>query len=189
MRKRAVPFRRSRPFARFAGDRGGVSAVEFALLLPLMVALYLGSVEVSTGISIDRKVTLTAGTVANLTAQATSLVTADVTNILNASTAILAPYSNNSATATVSCLAIDAAGKVSVAWSVSKGGTAHATGSAVAIPAALAVPSTQLIFAEVSYPYTPAVGYTITGTLTLSDTMYTSPRISTPTYNGTACGS
>ena len=29
------------------------------------------------------------------------------------------------------------------------------------------MPSSQLIFSEVSYPYTPTVGYTITGTLTL----------------------
>jgi Flp pilus assembly protein TadG len=187
MSARAMTFRRSRPFARFAGDRGGVSAVEFALLLPVMIALYLGTAEISTGISIDRKVTLTAGTVANLTAQSTTLVTADVTNILNASTAILAPYSTNSATATVSCLAIDAAGTVTVAWSATKGGVARAAGSAVVIPAALAVPSTQLILSEVSYPYKPAVGYAITGTLTLSDKMYSSPRIAAPTYNGTAC--
>jgi Flp pilus assembly pilin Flp len=78
---------------RFAKDRRGVSAVEFALLLPVMIALYLGSVEISTGVSMQRKVTLTAGAVANLTAQSTALVTSDLTNIMNASTAILAPYS------------------------------------------------------------------------------------------------
>ena len=43
---------------RLASDQRGVSAVEFAMLLPLMLTLYLGGVEVSQGISIDRKVTL-----------------------------------------------------------------------------------------------------------------------------------
>jgi len=172
---------------RFAADRGGVSAVEFALLLPLMIGLYLGGVEISSGVSIQRKVTLTAGTVANLTAQSTALVTTDVTNILNASSSILSPYSTTGAAVTVSCLGIDSAGRVKVSWSATKGGTARAAGSSVTIPTALAVPSSQLIFSEVSYPYKPIVGYTITGTLTLADKMYMSPRISAPTYNGIAC--
>ena len=172
---------------RFAEDRAGVSAVEFALLLPVMIALYLGSVEISTGVSLQRKVTLTAGTVANLTAQSTTLVTADLTNIMNASTAILTPYSASGLTVTVSCIGVDAAGNAKVKWSVTKGGTARTAGSTVTLPSALAVPSSQLVFSEVSYPYTPTVGYTISGTLTLSDKMYMSPRISPPTYNGTAC--
>jgi len=187
MSMRAAIAFRIRSFAGFVGDASGVSAVEFALLLPLMIALYLGGVEISSGISIQRKVTLTAGTVANLTAQATTLVTGDVTNILNASTAILAPYSGTAAAITVSCLGIDSTGKAKVDWSVSQGGSARSTGSVVTIPAALAVPSTQLIFSEVSYPYKPIVGYTITGTLTLADKMYMSPRITAPTYNGIAC--
>jgi len=177
----------NRLFRRFAGDGRGVSAVEFALLLPVMVALYLGGVEISNGVALQRKVTLTAGTVANLTAQATTLAASDVTNILNASAAILAPYSTTGATITVSCIGIDANGSAKVDWSVSQGGTARATGSSVTLPAALAVPSTQLIFSEVSYPYKPTVGYTISGTLTLSDRMYMSPRISAPTYNNIAC--
>ena len=34
-----------------------------------------------------------------------------------------------------------------------------------------------------NYNYTPVVGYTITGTLTLSDQMFMSPRISPPVYS------
>jgi hypothetical protein len=44
-----------------------------------------------------------------------------------------------------------------------------------------------LILGEVSYAYTPIVGYTISGTLTLSDTMFMSPRITAPTYGVTTC--
>jgi hypothetical protein len=51
------------------------------------------------------------------------------------------------------------------------------------IPAALDVPNTQLIYSEVTYAYKPIVGYTISGTLTLSDHMYMSPRITSPVYN------
>ena len=91
------PFRLRIPlkFSRFARDRRGVSAVEFALVAPLLVALYLGCVEISDGVSADRKVTLTAAALANLSAQVTTITTADMTNILDASSAIIAPYSPN----------------------------------------------------------------------------------------------
>jgi len=51
---------------RFARDRRGVSAVEFALLAPVMIGLYIGCVEISDGVAADRKVSLIAATLANL---------------------------------------------------------------------------------------------------------------------------
>jgi Flp pilus assembly protein TadG len=172
---------------RFAGDRRGVSAVEFALLSPLMIGLYLGCVEVSQGIGVDRKVTLTAGAVANLSAQATTISSTDMTDIMAASAAIMAPYSISPLKITVSCLNIDANNAVKVKWSATQGGTARSAGSSVTIPSALAVANSQLLFGEVSYTYTPPIGYVITGTLNLSDTMYMSPRISAPIYGATSC--
>lgn len=75
-----------------AGDERGVSAVEFAMLLPLMTTLYLGGVEVSQGVSIDRKVTLTARTVTDLVSQVASINNAGMNNVLTASTAVLSPF-------------------------------------------------------------------------------------------------
>jgi Flp pilus assembly protein TadG len=172
---------------RFAGDRRGVSAVEFALLAPIMISLYLGLVEISDGIGADRKVSLTAATLANLTAQATTITTSEMNNILDASSAIVAPYSASNLKLTVSCLNIDSNKSVTVKWSVTRNGSAL-TGSVV-IPTDLQVADTQLVLAQASYDYTPTIGYTITGTLTLSDRMYMGPRISAPSYDGTACSS
>src|SRR6266581_828496 len=76
----------------FARDRRGVSAIEFAMLLPVMVTLYLGVVEVSRGVAIDRKVTLTTRTMADLASRVTSINNADMTNMLNATSAVIAPY-------------------------------------------------------------------------------------------------
>ncbi len=173
--------------SRFRQDRAGVSAVEFALLSPLMIGLYLGGVELSQGIAIDRKVTLTAGAIANLSAQVTSITSANMTDILTASSAIMSPYSTTTLKMTISCLNIDNASAVKVKWSATQGGTARSVGSSVSIPSALVVANTQLLFSEVSYNYTPAIGYVITGALTLSDTMYMSPRISAPVYGTTSC--
>jgi Flp pilus assembly protein TadG len=182
-----MTIRMPQPFRRFTSDRRGVSAVEFALLAPLMIGLYFGCVEISDGVAADRKVSLTAATLTNLAAQVTTINSSDMTNILNAASAIIAPYSASKLKSTLSCLKIDSTGKVTVAWSATLNGNARATGSSVTIPSGLAVPSSQLLFSEVSYAYTPAVGYTITGTLTLSDHMYMAPRITAPTYGATAC--
>ena len=72
------------------------------MLLPLMLTLYLGGVEVSQGVSIDRKVTLTARTVADLVAQVSSINNAGMNAVLEATAAVLAPYPTATAKVTVS---------------------------------------------------------------------------------------
>src|SRR5262245_9591747 len=164
--------------ARFGRDQRGVSAVEFAMLLPLMITLYLGTVEVSQGIGVDRKVTLTTRTVADLASQVSSINNTDMTNMLNASAAVIAPYDASKLKVTVSEVKVDANGVAKVEWSDTLNGTKRAVGSTVTLPTALAVPNTYLIWSEVSYVYTPAIGYVITGSLNLSDQIWMRPRLS-----------
>jgi Flp pilus assembly protein TadG len=171
-------FRMPDSLAGFVRDRRGVSAVEFALLLPLMVTLFLGSVEISQGVGIDRKVTLTTRTVADLSSQVTSITNADMTNIFNASTAVMSPYATGTLKITISLVNIDSAGVAKIGWSDALNGTARAVGSSVTLPSALALPSTSLVLSEVSYGYTPTIGMVITGTLNLSDKIYMRPRLS-----------
>jgi Flp pilus assembly protein TadG len=172
----------------FKRDRDGASAVEFAILAPLLITLYFGCVEITDGIAADRKVTLTAGALANLTSQSQTISADGMTNILNASAAIIKPYSVGNLAATITCLKIDGAGIVKVKWSATLNGTARTDGATVTLPdAALAVPNTYLVWSEVSYNYTPVVGYTITGTIPLADQMFMSPRITPPVYDSKAC--
>jgi Flp pilus assembly protein TadG len=86
-----VSCEQSLPLLSFARDRRAISAVEFAMLLPLMVTLYLGVIEVSQGVGIDRKVTLTTRTMADLASRVTSINNADMSNLLGASAAVMAP--------------------------------------------------------------------------------------------------
>jgi Flp pilus assembly protein TadG len=168
----------ARALARFAQDQRGVSAVEFAMLLPLMVTLYLGTVEVSQGVGIDRKVTLTTRTVADLASQVSTIDNTDMTNLLTASSAVIAPYDPGKLKVTVSEVKIDGNKQATVVWSDTLNGTKRAVGSTVTLPSALQVPNTNLIWSEVSYSYTPVIGYVITGTLNLSDQIYMRPRLS-----------
>jgi Flp pilus assembly protein TadG len=167
-----------RSFCGFGRDERGISAVEFAMLLPLMVTLYLGSVEVSQGIGADRKVTMTARSVADLVSQVSSINNAAMTNVLNAAASVMAPYKVANAKVTVSLVAIDANGKATISWSDTLNGTKRATGSVVTLPSALVIPNTSLVWGEVSYTYTPTIGYVITGPLTLKDQIFMRPRLS-----------
>jgi Flp pilus assembly protein TadG len=170
---------------RLLRDDRGVSAVEFALVAPLMLSLYLGCVGLSDGVSADRKVTLIASTVANLVAQSTALSASDMSNIFSASGAIIAPYSATNLTMAVSCLKVDANKNVTVMWSKSYNGGSQLSGS-VSIPNDLKVANSQLILAKATYAYTPSIGSGITGTLNLSEQMYMTPRISAPSYPDTS---
>jgi len=175
----------------FGRDKRGASAIEFALLAPLMIGLYIGCVEISEGIAAYRKVTLTAGAVANLTSQVTTISPADKDNIFAAATAIMSPYTGTTSVK-LSCLKVDDAGIAKVKWGVaSTSVTPRAKGDVVTIPVNLAVPNSSLIFSEVSYQYIPVTGFSpgfshISATgKTLSDEMYMSPRITPPVYDTT----
>jgi Flp pilus assembly protein TadG len=184
----AMTLRMTKLLRSFKRDREGASAVEFAILAPLLITLYFGCVEITDGIAADRKVTLTAGALANLTSQSQTITVDGMTNILNASAAIIKPYSVGNLAATITCLKIDADGNAKVKWSATLNGTARTAGASVTLPSeALAVPNSSLVWSEVNYNYTPVVGYTITGTLSLSDQMFMSPRVSPPVYDSKTC--
>lgn len=175
----------ARHFVRVARDDRGVSAVEFALLAPLMIMLYFGLVEISDGVAAGRKVSLTAAALANLSAQVTTISSSDMQDILDASTSIIAPYNASNLQLAIACISIDANKKTTVMWSASRNPNSQTVNPTV--PADLLLPNSQLIYAQASYAYTPVVGYTVTGTINLSDHMYMAPRISAPSYNSTAC--
>jgi Flp pilus assembly protein TadG len=158
-----------------------VSAIEFALLLPLMLTLYLGGMQLSDGIAIDRKVTLAARTVADLTSQVASTDSAGVSTILDAATQVMSPYADNAANAAklmvrVSVIKVDAELKTTIEWSKAKNGSKL---TSVTVPPALLVANTYLVLGEAKYAYTPPIGYVLTGTLNLDDQIFMRPRLST----------
>lgn len=182
---RIMTIARFRSFARLAAltrrlqhDQRGVSAVEFALLLPLMVALYLGAVELSQGIATNRKVTLVARTVSDLVSRVQTINNNDLTNSLNAAKAVMAPHAPDKLTVVVSSVEIDDRGRATVLWSEALNGSARARNSRVTIPDALAVPNTTLIWSEASYRYAPVIGDAVTGPMTFRYESFARPRLS-----------
>jgi Flp pilus assembly protein TadG len=170
---------RSSIFRRWRRDPRGMAAAEFALILPIALFLFTGTITYGNAIYIDRKVTLTARTVTDLVTQYSTVATADVQTVLAASSTIIAPYSAANIVVTVSEVQTDATGKATIAWSQSLNGTARPAGQVVSLPSTIDTPSIYYIWGEVSYTYTPTIGYLVTGSMILHDQTYMAPRIST----------
>jgi Flp pilus assembly protein TadG len=170
---------------RFARERDGVSAVEFAIMLPFMLSLYLGGVELGEGYSVQYKVTEAARTVTDLASQYVTIDSPTMSSILGASSTVVAPYSSANMVVTVTQVQVAAnatTGTVS-GWScqysngtVSKG---YALNSSITVPTNLQNPPSaiDLIFGEVSYPFTPTLGYAITGTINMYQNDWFYPRL------------
>jgi Flp pilus assembly protein TadG len=192
---------------KFSTDADAVAATEFAIVVPFMLLLYIGGIELASGMAINVKVSATAHSVADMVTQNTSLSTAQMQNILTGATAIIAPYpvsgsgGSSLLSVTVSEISSDANGTPTLRWSQSYNGTSFGPGrtsmaangsyGALTLPTSLNGtagnannPNNQndqvsFILSEVSYAYTPNLGFTMTGTVNLADTDWLFPRCST----------
>jgi len=171
---------------RFARDRDGVSAVEFAIVLPFMLTLYLGGVELGEGLSIKFKTTLAARTVTDLASQYVSIDGTNMQNILGASSTVLSPYSTAGVIVTLTELTVNSSGKGVVQWSCSLNGTAYTANQKLTMPTNLQTTGITVLYGEVTYPYTPPIGYAITGTYNIYQNMYFYPRLSA-TISNSSC--
>lgn len=167
--------------ARFSRDTRGLSAVEFAIILPFMAILYLGGTAVTQGIIVKRKVVLVTHTVGDLVARDNSITNGEVTAIFDAAKAVFAPYSwGTLLKIKISSVRVNAAGTATVAWSEGFQDTARAANSTVVLPTGLNTPNTSIIWAEVSYSFTPTIGGSFTGgAINLHDQLYIRPRLVT----------
>lgn len=186
---------------RFGRARAGVSAVEFALILPFMLTLYLGGSELGDGLAAQFKSTLAARTVADLTTQSncqngtvSCVDSTAMSQILGAAPIVMTPYAAGSMAVTVSELQTNGSNTATVQWSCSSNGTPRVSGSLFSPTTSdlqellqkLPNPS-YLILGEVTYPYTPSLGYAITGTINIYENALFFPRILSSVTNNNAC--
>jgi Flp pilus assembly protein TadG len=169
-------------------DQRGVAAIEFALVLPFMLTLYLGIVELSKGYMASQRMTLVARTLADLVAQQQQLQTGGTTNITDsimsnifgASSAIMAPYSTTNLTMTVSQVLLNNKSdgtccQAKTDWTIANNGgikrpcqlltpSNAAPVSTGTIPTGFtASPSTSgpIVVADVTYQYIPGFSFEI----------------------------
>jgi Flp pilus assembly protein TadG len=179
----------SMQWARLRRDTRGLGAVEFALIVPLMLAMIFGVIQISSGIAIDRKVSMVTQTTSDLVSRYKEVAEVDLDGIITIANAILTPYDSTPLKAKITQVYINPAnGNACVQWSkATSNEVAYDKGKILTVPSALIVKNDDdqivagqyLIFSEVTYRYTPAVAwFPQMPFLDLNDKTYTRPRLS-----------
>jgi Flp pilus assembly protein TadG len=168
---------------RFWRDRSGVSAVEFAILLPVMLLFVAGAVDVNEGLTVHRKIRQISSIVVDLVSQSDKLTQSEVSTILAGAAKILEPYPNKNLSIVLSVIDVKNKKKQKVAWSFAFHGTALAVGAKLDVPDELTDKHVQLVRAEVTFSFsTMFSGYLapIIGRdgYRMTDVMYQRPRVS-----------
>ena len=161
------------------GDRRGSSAVEFAVIFPVLIILYVAVVETGNLLTIYRRTSEVASTAADLTAQVKTVSTSDLSDIVSASSSILTPYPTTPLKVVLSSVVADASNNGKVAWSYASKGSGRATSSAYSVPTGLTEPGSSVIVAEITYAFTPVANmpqFFSPGSFDIKRTFYARPR-------------
>lgn len=173
---------------RLTTNAQGVAALEFAMIAPLMFSLFVGSVEFSQAITVDRRVTQAASVTADLISRAPSegVSTAQVDRDMSIVGQLIAPYDLNALTVEVVSVKAQAAPgnptavNYVVDWSRNnRGGTPYARNSPApfGMPNGLLVAGESTIVGRAFYDYTPLIfNYFIKAAFTLEEKFYLKPR-------------
>ena len=173
------PRLRSGALVRFWRDRRGVSAIEFALIAPVMLVIYFGLVELCQGYMANRRASHTASIVADLVAQADETSTKDLTSVFAIGKMIMRPFSSADLSIRVSSVTMDANGVARVDWSRGndKALTARVKNAPVSdLPAGLIERGESLILGETEFKYTSAFAQVVKQPIYFKRSYYLRPR-------------
>lgn len=171
---------------RILRDTRGVGGVEFALIAPLLLGLYITSFELTIGLSVSKRVTRSASTIADLVTQQSKVATTDLQQMINVTNGIFTPYTTENLSIKITGITLDTSGNPTVAWSWAQDGSRpYANGTTVAaVPTDMRSASTFLVRAEVSVThqllmFMPGLMPSEWKTLTLSREFFYRQRVGT----------
>ena len=176
-------------------DRRGVAALEFALVVPLLMAMYFVTMEVSQAIEANKKVSRIADMVADLVTQQQEIRKSELEAIMRIGEATIQPYNRSQPSITITAIQVtnDSTPKVEVVWSRKLvNGTfsqAEIPTSITSIPAALKIKGSFLVRAVTTLSYEPVITWAASAKpalgltsafdgISMKETYYLRPRMS-----------
>jgi Flp pilus assembly protein TadG len=165
----------------FAAAKSGLAALEFAILLPLMVFLLLGSVDLLDAMSINRRAENAAASLADVIARDTAVSNAEMTGIWSALNLLMYPGTDATMSERVTSINVTSATNAVVVWSEARNGLSPvAANSTVTLPSQMMIAGTSLIRAETIYHYQSPLNFLFTGTVDFPHTVYRRSRLVDP---------
>jgi Flp pilus assembly protein TadG len=166
---------------RLAGDYEAATAVEFAMLAPVLIVLYFGVAELTEGYLANRKVAESAAEIGDLVSAMSSVTPSQVSDYFAAGDAIVAPFPTAALSQRVSSVTVDSSGNATVLWSRAAGALAsRAVGSSVTLPSGVASANQSVVMSESRYVYSSNIGMFFRAPLTWRSTYYYQPRNAGP---------
>ena len=169
---------RLRRLRAIGADTRGLALIEFAMVLPFLLILYLGSVQLQDGIACNRKVTIATRATADLIAQnATGKTTAkEIDNSLAAATQVMAPYRADRAVIRLTQVTVDNMLQLHIDWSRGLNGPPETAATLYNVPMSMRVPGVSILVARVTYNYRPPANFGFIKPIALQDALVMLPR-------------
>jgi Flp pilus assembly protein TadG len=176
-----IALRKFLSFRRFGGARSGLAALEFAIILPMMVFLVLGSVDLLDALSVNRRAENVAASLADVVARDTSVSNAEISGIWSALNLLMYPGTDATMSERVTSISVTSATNAQVVWSEAQHGLSPlSVNSTVTLPAQMMVAGTSLIKAETVYHYQSPLNFLYSGTVDFPHTVYRRSRLVDP---------
>lgn len=168
-------------FRRFGGAKSGLAALEFAIILPMMVFLLLGSVDLLDALSVNRRAENVAASLADVVARDTSVSDAELAGIWSAVNLLMYPGTDATMSERITSISVVSANSAQVVWSEGRNGLSPvAVNSSVTLPSQMMVAGTSLIRAETVYHYQSPLNFLYAGTVDFPHTVYRRSRLVDP---------
>jgi len=182
---------RLRALSRFASNRRGAAAVEFALIAPILIAIMAGLVTITEGVMVQQRVSHINYAVGDLVTQQSTLSPGYVTNVFAIGSIIMAPM-QASYVQRVTSVVVQSNGQATVSWSCgSNGFPGYPPGWVFSAPSGVlntTVPGDSAIYSEtIAYFNAPIVTSFLPAGFPFVDATWFKPRSGAAIAAPTTC--
>ncbi len=161
--------------SRFGVDERGVAAVEFALIAPVLIALYLGLAEMCQAYMAQKRASHVTSQIADIIAQTDVVTRDDIADYFAIGATVLKPFPTTPLTMRVTAITRGSDGVARVVWSQGQGMTGRS--GTVAVPSGLIANGESIIMSEANYAYQSPLAKLLPGVTNFASTYYLRPRL------------